>query len=778
MLETVPPAIGSVRSAAAWKRVRDALPRGQTLPQAEWESRHRAMSWILWAHVVALPIFSLARGSSVTAAVGSVLPIALAGVAGSLPSVGRRARSVAVAIGLLTASAVLVHAWNGRIEAHFHYFVMIAVLALYEDWLPFGLAVIYVVLEHGAVGLVAPHSVYDHGGNPWGWAVIHGVFVLSAAAAGVVTWRLNEGMRARMEYAHRRARETDERFRRAFASGVTGMALVDRDGRFLSVNQALCAILGYDESELLARELQSVTHPDDVRASRDQIGAVIAGTAQGFETELRCVDRDGQIIWVSIGVGAVQGDAGEVRHLIIQAHDISARRRVEEELAHQALHDPLTGLPNRVLFADRLQHALVRQMRHTEQVAILFIDLDRFKLINDGLGHAAGDVVLQEAARRLDAAARAEDTVARFGGDEFTVLCEGVEVETATEIAQRLIVELTQPFVCDGQELHLSASIGVRVSDGGGSDPDALLRDADLALYVAKQHGRGRVEPYDPSARPGEFNPLALEQALRVALRRDQLRLHYQPLVDLSSERVIGLEALLRWEHPAFGTVTPGEFIPIAEESGLIVPIGEWVLHEACAQLARWRADRMVDSSVQMAVNVSARQLSQPELVKTVDAALAAAGLEPQALCIEITESAIISDPALALATLGTLKQRGVSLALDDFGVGFSSLSQIRELPPVDAIKVDRSFTAGLGQNESDGAVVRAVLSLAGGLGLIAVAEGVETEDQLERLRQMGCDVAQGFLVSRPRPPAELEPFLRKMNSLGTGPRVAGGPAV
>ena len=760
----------ATRTAHMKTAVRDALPRGQTLTTEEWAARHRAMLWVLWAHVIVLPIFTLARGYSLTVSLGGALPIALAGVAGSLPTVGRRARSVAVALGLLTASAVLVHSWNGQIEAHFHYFVMIAILALYEDWLPFGLAVLYVVIEHGAIGWIAPGTVYSHEGNPWVWALVHGGFVLAAAAAGVVGWRLNESMRDRMKEAHQRARDTDERFRRAFASGVTGMALVDREGRFLSVNQAVCSILGYDEEDLLARSFESVIDPEDARASADHIAALLAGEEQGFETEMRFVHRGGRVVWASTGVGAVQGDDNQVRYFVVQLHDVSARRRVEEELAHQALHDPLTGLPNRVLFTDRLQQALVRQLRHGDQVAILFIDLDRFKLINDGLGHGAGDLVLQEVARRLDATARAQDTVARFGGDEFTVLCEGIDVEVATGIAERLLVELARPVERDGQELHLGASIGVRVSDVAGANPDSLLRDADLALYAAKQHGRGRVELYDPASRLGGFDPLALEQALRLALQRGELRLHYQPLIDLKSNSLTGLEALIRWEHPEHGTVAPGEFIPLAEEGGLIVPIGEWVLGEACAQLARWRADGTVDHGVQMAVNVSPRQLCRPELSRQVEAALTSAGLEPHALCIEITESAIIHDPGLALATLSALKDRGVSLALDDFGVGFSSLSQIRELPPVDAIKVDRSFTAGLGENNSDGAVVRAVLSLAGALGLTAIAEGVETEDQLARLRKMGCDVGQGFLLSRPQPPSELEPFLRSLAGVTDAP--------
>jgi diguanylate cyclase (GGDEF)-like protein/PAS domain S-box-containing protein len=753
------------RVGSLWRKLRDALPRGQTLSPAEWEARHRAMLWILWAHVIFLPIFSLARGWSVAVSFGSTLPVAVAGIAGTLKAPGRRARSVAVALGLLTASAVLVHAWNGRIEAHFHYFVMIAILALYEDWLPFGLAVIYVVVEHGVMGLVAPGSVYDHGGNPWVWALIHGVFVLAAATAGVVTWRLNEDLRRRMVAAHRRARDTDERFRRAFASGVTGMALSERGGSFLTVNEALCTILGYDEQELLQRNLYSIVHPDDASSVRQQAAALLEGAEQGFETEIRYLHRDGRVVWGATGVGAVHGDADEVRYFVVQIHDVSARRRVEEELAHQALHDPLTGLPNRVLFTDRLQQALVRQLRNGHHVAVLFIDLDRFKLINDGLGHVAGDAVLCEAARRLDAAARAQDTVSRFGGDEFTVLCEDVTTASATEIAERLLSDLSEPFEYDGQELHLGASVGVRVSDGPGAEPDKMLRDADLALYAAKQRGRGRVESFDPSARLSGFDPLALEQALRAALRRGELALHYQPLVDLTTDRVRGLEALLRWEHPKQGTISPGEFIPVAEQSGLIVPIGEWVLGEACRQLARWRAERTVDQTVQMAVNVSPIQLCQPELVATVDRALAAAGLEPEALCIEVTESAMIHD--VALDTLRALKDRGISIALDDFGVGFSSLSQIRELPQLDAIKVDRSFTAGLGENKSDGAVVRAVLSLAGTLGLVAVAEGVETEAQLERLRRLGCDIGQGFLLSQPRSAVELEPYLRSPDRVG-----------
>jgi diguanylate cyclase (GGDEF)-like protein/PAS domain S-box-containing protein len=755
--------------------IRGVLPRGQTLPADAWASRHRAMLWILWAHVLALPAFSLLRGSDLGAALASVLPIALAGGAATLERAGRRARSVAVVFGLLTASAVLVHAWDGQIEAHFHFFVIIAVLALYEDWLPFGLAVAYVVAEHGVLGAITPDSVYNHGGNPWWWAVVHGLFVLGAGTASVVTWRLNEDMRARMGQAHAREREIAERFQVAFESGVSGMSITAPDGRFLKVNRALCEMLGYTAQELLARDFQSITHPDDLHADADQHRAMLEGLTEVYETEKRYVHRDGHEVWVQVGVTAVRGKDGGVQYFIAQTHDVTTRRRFEEELAHRALHDPLTSLPNRALFVDRLGHALVRLRRHGGEVAVLFVDLDRFKLVNDGMGHAVGDAVLVEAAGRLSATARAEDTVARFGGDEFTILCENAGEEEARLVAQRILAAFTQPFVHDDREFHLSASVGVRVTGDIAATPDSLLRDADLALYAAKEHGRGRAEVFDAQTRMHGIDPLATEQALRLAMRRGELCLHYQPEVNLTTSRIVAVEALVRWQHPERGLVPPGEFIPVAEQTGLIVPLGEWVLNEACRQLSAWRRAGAIADDVRVAVNVSARQLSDPKLPLTVAAALRSAELEPAALCLEITESAVVQDAELALANMYAIKQQGVFVALDDFGVGFSSLSQIRELPPVDVIKVDRSFTAGLGRNDSDGAVVTAVLTLARSLGLTAVAEGVENVDQIGLLRGLGCEVGQGFHFSRPQAPDDIERLLRA--GAAPAPALAAGAA-
>jgi diguanylate cyclase (GGDEF)-like protein/PAS domain S-box-containing protein len=757
-------------------RIRHALPRGQTLPEEAWERRHKAMLWILWAHVVVLPLFSFFRGVELEICIGSAAPIALAAVAGTLRAVGRRARSVAVVFGLLTASAVLVNAWDGQIEAHFHFFVMIAVLALYEDWLPFGLAVAYVVAEHGTLGAISPHSVYNHPGNPWAWAAIHGFFVLGSVAASVTSWRLNEDMRARMGEAHDEARETSARFQLAFESGVSGMALLAPDGRYQQVNRALCEITGYSEQELLAITFQSITHPDDLVADVEQHRALSDGVLDVYETEKRYLHREGHEVWVQLGVTAVRGEDGRLRYFISQVHDVTARRRFEQELAHRALHDPLTALPNRALFMDRLRHALVRLRRHSGAVAVLFVDLDRFKLVNDGMGHGVGDAVLLDAARRLSEAARAEDTVARFGGDEFTILCENVSDEAARLVAQRVLDAFAAPFVHEGREFHLSASVGIRISDLASATPDSLLRDADLALYAAKEHGRARFEVFQSRSQMPGFDMLATEQALRLALRDGELCLHYQPEVDLASQRIVAVEALVRWQHPERGLVPPAEFIPAAEESGLIVPIGEWVLREACSQLAAWRSAGTVDDDVRVAVNVSARQLSDPALPQTVTTALSDAGLDPRTLCLEITESAVIQDTDVALANLHAIKAQGVLIALDDFGVGFSSLSQIRDLPPVDVIKVDRSFTAGLGRSDSDSAVVTAVLSLAHSLGLTAIAEGVETEDQLGLLRGLGCDVGQGFYFARPQAPEDVERILTG----GIAPIIAalGGDAV
>ena len=430
---------------------------------------------------------------------------------------------------------------------------------------------------------------------------------------------------------------------------------------------------------------------------------------------------------------------------------LTGKDRDIEERAHAALHDALTGLPNRVLFLDRLDHALRRSQRSGEGVAVLFLDIDHFKLVNDTAGHAVGDQLLQTVAERLCSAVRGADTVARFAGDEFTVLCEGVHDEVgAAVVADRILEMLAPPVALPELDLHLSASIGIAVAVGGAIEADELLRNADTAMYQAKVRGRACHEVFDHAMRDRAVARLATEDALRRALEEDQLFLEYQPEIALRSGDVYAVEGLLRWAHPERGVVPPLEFLPIAEDSGLIVPIGRWVLHTACAQAQRWQ-DELGDRAPVMAVNVSARQLTRSDVAADVASALAASGLDPRKLCIEVTESILLEDADAARTTLLRLSELGVSIAMDDFGTGYSSLSHLRELP-VDIVKIDRSFVQGLGQSDGDAALVGAVIGMAQALGILTVAEGVETEQQAAWLRSRGCDLAQGYLFARPQP--------------------------
>jgi diguanylate cyclase (GGDEF)-like protein/PAS domain S-box-containing protein len=738
----------------------DALPTGQTLPDSEWASRHRAMVWILWAHVVGLPVFLLAQGFGLWGSFRPILPLLVAAGVASSRQAGRRGRSVAVALGLLTASAVLVYGWHGQIEAHFHFFVMIVLLSLYEDWLPFGLAIGYVALEHGILGALAPHDVYSHGGNPWFWAAVHGGFVLAASAACVAAWRLNENTRARMVEAHDAARNTSRRFEAAFDSGISGMALQSTSGHYLQVNEAFCSMLGYTEAELVGLSFTALTHPDDRGRSVEPMRAMLDGRIELTTAEKRYLHRDGTAVWVQAGIRAVRDREGEVEYFIVQYNDITERKRYEAKLAHGALHDPLTGLPNRILFVERLGHALQRLRRHHEPLAVLFIDLDRFKLVNDSLGHAAGDAVLSEAAARLRTAVREDDTVARFGGDEFTVLCEGADEAEARQVAARLLGVLDAPFRQGKTDFNLSASVGVRLSDRGDVGADELVRDADIALYSAKARGRGRCVVFDGKTPTGEANSLSIERELRLAIDAGQLELHYQPEVELATGRLIAAEALVRWRHPQRGLVPPDEFIPLAEQSDLILRLGSWVLREACRQLAEWRRDGVVGTDFRVAVNISARQLSRAGLAAELAVLLGEYGLSARSLCLEITEGVLMDDAQAARGSLEAIKRLGANIALDDFGVGFSSLSRIRDLPVFDVVKIDRSFTAGVAAAGPDAAVIAAALSLAQRLGATAVAEGIETPAQLDALRELGCDIGQGFLLGRPLPAEEVRALL------------------
>jgi diguanylate cyclase (GGDEF)-like protein len=432
--------------------------------------------------------------------------------------------------------------------------------------------------------------------------------------------------------------------------------------------------------------------------------------------------------------------------------DISERKSFEGQLARQAVHDRLTGLPNRVLLRDRLEHALARAERQGSSLAVLFLDLDRFKLVNDSLGHDGGDQLLVEVAGRLSAAIRQGDTLARMGGDEYAILCEDIETaDDAVGVAQAVVRALEAPFVVRGTDIPVSMSVGVAVAAGGEHDADLLLRDADVAMYGAKQRGRGHYQLFSQEMRAGASDRLSVENDLRRGIGDDQLRLFYQPIVRIDRGEIAGFEALVRWDHPRRGLLGPGQFIPTAEESGLIVPLGRSVLRQACLQAVTWQRGPAGGRPLTMSVNVSAKQLAHPGWAEEVAEALDQTGLEPRRLALEITESVLMDDPEATAARLEALRRLGVRIAIDDFGTGYSSLGYLRRLP-VDVLKIDKTFIDGVAEGPHESALARAVIKLASTLKLEAVAEGVSNAAQVLALRRLRCPFGQGFHFARPQP--------------------------
>ncbi|WP_121255704.1 putative bifunctional diguanylate cyclase/phosphodiesterase [Solirubrobacter pauli] len=700
------------------------------MPHDVWAARHRALLLVLVAHLLVLPAFAVTQGWSLPAAWLFDAPPALFGALACVQRLSRTVRSSACAVALLCCSAALVVAWHGTTEAHFHYFVMVGALALYQQWWTFLLAIGFVVVQHGAFGAVEADTVFSHDHSPWKWAAIHGAFVAALTVTSLVSWRENERV-AEAEEA------SEERFRRAFDDAPVAIALVSPRGRVLRGNRELRERTGHVQPEGLlfwdfVPELDRVALAESWPPAPD-----------APEQERRYVRADGTVGWFLWRSSLIADAAGEADHWILQGVDITARKHDAERLDHQAHHDALTALPNRTRFDAVLRRALVAG----RDVAVIFADLDNFKVINDSLGHRTGDELLVEVAQRLTAELRPDDVLARFGGDEFVLLLEDLDgIDEARRTADRLAAVLREPFLLAGHQRFLSASFGIAFGSG---DAEALLRDADAAMYHAKAQGKARLEVFDESLRARALERLDIEAGLREAIAAGQLELHYQPEVRLADGALYGMAALLRWTHPVHGAISPATFIPIAEQSGLIVPIGEWVLKTACRQAADWRA-RGHDFVI--AVNLSPLQLSSPSLARVVDDALRDSGLPASALCLEITESAIMEDPEAARRVLRALTALGVRLAIDDFGVGYSSLSKLKHLLPVDVIKIDKSFVDGITDGADDHAIVAAIVSLTHELGATAVAEGVETAEQAAALRALDCHVAQGYHFSRPLP--------------------------
>jgi diguanylate cyclase (GGDEF)-like protein/PAS domain S-box-containing protein len=558
-------------------------------------------------------------------------------------------------------------------------------------------------------------------------------------------------------------KESEERFRSLVQYTSDIITILEADGTVRYISPAAESVTGYKPEEQVGTNAFGSVHPDDRERALDTFTEVLKSPGLHPPLEFRVPHKDGSWRYLEHVVNNLLDDPA-VRGVVVNSRDVTKRKALEEQLHHQAFHDPLTGLANRALFMDRLEHALARADRRASKVAVLFMDLDNFKVINDSLGHEAGDKLLIVVAERLKACLRPEDTAARVGGDEFTVLVEDVDgVDDAVRVAERIAEILRPPFALDEQEIFATTSIGIALGNPPQERPAELLRQADLALYRAKHRGKARHEVFESSMGAKALERLILETELRRALVRRQFRVYYQPIVALENGRITGIEALVRWEHPKRGLLLPEEFLSIAEETGLIVRIGQWVLREACKQARGWQEQRPGAPPLAVSVNFSPKQLSQPELVAEV---LSETEIDPSTLQLEITEGAMTGNGARsAIGTLHNLKNLGVQLAIDDFGVGYSSLSYLKRFP-VDFLKIDRSFVGEL-RREPNGAskdaeIVSAMIDLTHALGLKVVAEGVETPEQLARLRDMKCDFAQGNYFSEPLPSEALAVILEQ----------------
>jgi diguanylate cyclase (GGDEF)-like protein/PAS domain S-box-containing protein len=543
---------------------------------------------------------------------------------------------------------------------------------------------------------------------------------------------------------------------RSLVSSSTDLVLVFGEGGCRYASQSVATMIGKEDLDLLGEEFDEFVHPADLATLR---AACLHG--EPAETVFRVRNRFGEWRHLEAHVTDLRANR-RIRGVVLNSRDITERIRLQEELAHQAFNDGLTKLPNRALFRDRLQQALARSSRSSTPLAVLLVDLDGFKQVNDSLGHDAGDQLLQTVADRFAATGRPADTLARLGGDEFGVLLDGAHEAHASGVAERLLESLAEPIWIAGRELVIGASIGIALHAGGPGQGEELLRHADVAMYAAKEAGRGRFEVfrYDMARELGEL--LGLEHELRLGLQRGEFMLHYQPEVDLETGDVVGVEALLRWTSPRRGLVPPDRFIPVAEATGLILPLGEFVLREACLQTARWRSEGLLSERFVTWVNLSGRQLTGGGVRAAVEGALEEAGLPPHYLGLEVTETALVHEGAgseQAQNELQALHAAGVRLAIDDFGTGFSSLGQLRHFP-VDMIKVDRSFIQGVEEEAKDAAITANLVTLAHALGVLAIAEGIESDGQLASLRGLGCDLAQGYLFARPLPPGQVARLL------------------
>jgi diguanylate cyclase (GGDEF)-like protein/PAS domain S-box-containing protein len=562
---------------------------------------------------------------------------------------------------------------------------------------------------------------------------------------------------------------TDEQLFRSVFDQAAGMALVAPDGQWLRVNRALCTALGYTDREMLEKSFVDLTHIDDANGTLIQIEKISEGRIFSHQTEQRFMHKLGHFVWMLLNISAVRDGKGRPSYLVFQFQDITDRKAAEERLVHSVFHDALTGLPNRDLFMDRLRLATERARRRKDQAyAVLFLDLDGFKAINDSMGHIMGDQLLIQISRRLKACLRTTDTIARLGGDEFTILLEDLtEERESLRIIERLQKELALPFKLGSSDIEVTASIGVTWSNAKYERPEELLRDADIAMYQAKSAGKACYRLFEPEGHATKRATSTLGDDLEEAVERGELVLYYQPIVSLETGKLYAFEALARWRHPQRGLILPSDFIPLAEERGSILKIGTWAIREACFQLKRWQDRFQLHSSLAVTVNLSSKQFMQATLIDQVIEILQDTGIDPHALKLEITESIVMENIGTATVLLQQLRALGIELIIDDFGTGYSSLSYLHRLP-ISSLKIDKSFVKGMVEKREHAEIAKTIVTLSRSLGIRVVAEGVETFEQLIALRRLRCDAVQGFLFSKPVEAQAVETMLAFKNQWQT----------
>ncbi len=704
---------------------------------------------------------------------------------------GQAVTRYTIAVSQMLFSALLIHLSGGRIEAHFHIFGSLAFLAFYRDWRLLMPATGVILADHLLRGIFWPESVFGVLlASPWrafehaGWVVFEDIFLAMSCVQARREMRQVARSQARLVRAHKsterlvqvRTRdlelrttalaESEERFRLAVHGSRDGIWDWDLSSQRVYYAPQWKALLGHAESEIgdSPDEWFSRITSEHLTRFHEAITELSDGKSELLDIELEMMHADGKTRWMLCRATSHRSEHAKVTRLAGSLTDISELKAAQERLRILADHDRLTGLPNRAVFTERVSHSVACAKRQpSRSFAVLFGDFDGFKAVNDSLGHAVGDAMLIHAAERFREQLRETDTVARLGGDEFAVLLDNVQSsQEAMRLAERLIDAFRDPYMLKGHEVLSTLSLGLVMSGPKYESAEEMLRDADAAMYQAKMSGKSQVRIFDEKMHQAALRRLDTERALRHATRdmtamdRD-LRLNYQPIVDLSDGNVVGFEALVRWRHPEEGVISPDVFIPVAEESGAIIPIGEWTLRRACEQMAAWRQMIGPQRRLVMNVNLSRRQLAHPGLLQTLECAIAESGVAPQDLKLELTETAMMDGRIDAIGVMRKIRSQGVSLAMDDFGTGQSSLSCLRQFP-IQTLKIDRTFLLNITQKREFSAVVHAIIALAYNLGLDVVAEGVETESQLVQLQAMDCTYAQGFYFS---PPVEADAATR-----------------